>query len=139
MRLINEHVHPIAPTLLATLAGHAGLGACSWVFFMKICHPSLLVSSLPAGMPQHTESVVSEFFMPTDDYRLLQDSSSGAHAASLTLNLHSVMHRDLRELLWPGLPRHDCILFPEIAAAGPLNVRTPPAGAFTLRCRPCNQ
>jgi len=73
----------------------------------------------PSSLPQYTESSVSEFFMPSDS-RLLQDGLDGTPAASLTIDLRSVMHRDLRTVRWLSeYPNDlDCILFPEVVFAG---------------------
>jgi len=62
--------------------------------------------------------------MPTTNSTLLQDNL-GSPAASLSLNLRSVMHRDLREWLFlPGYGKHDGVLFPEITFSGRLALRT---------------
>lgn len=81
-----------------------------FAFFDPRTHPPLL---------QYTKSSLTDLLMP--EYgRLLQDDPTGsASAASLTVNLRSVMHRDIRDSAWlTPYPWHDCVLFPEVSFAG---------------------
>jgi len=49
-----------------------------------------------------------------------------ANAASLTVSLHSVMHRDIRDSAWlSDFKTYDCLLFPEVAPAGMWHRVTP--------------
>jgi len=63
---------------------------------------------------------VRGLFVPASSERLLQDHPSGsARAATLTVNLRSVMHRDIRDSAWlTAYPKYDCVLFPEVSFAG---------------------